>query len=301
MVTLAVQFLNMLLSMTGFGNSKGHFQGKEIVIEIRCVNSKVNDFRLKIPNSYRQHELDLRKILNDKVIRGKMDLTITVDNSGGEEEFSINKKMFLAFYDQIKSLSGEIDMKNSDILNAILKFPNVIMSQDTLISDEEYRYTLDLMEEAIEKLNDFRSIEGTMIANDMALRIESIQDHLKKIEIDDPNRTVLLKEKLLKSLNANFDGENIDRNRFEQELLYYLERLDITEEKVRLKQHCDYLLDELRKEGIIKSRKLNFISQEIGREINTLGSKAQYQPIQKLVVNMKDDLEKIKEQMANVL
>jgi len=189
MVTLAVQFLNMLLSMTGFGNSKGHFQGKEIVIEIRCVNSKVNDFRLKIPNSYRQHELDLRKILNDKVIRGKMDLTITVDNSGGEEEFSINKKMFLAFYDQIKSLSGEIDMKNSDILNAILKFPNVIMSQDTLISDEEYRYTLDLMEEAIEKLNDFRSIEGTMIANDMALRIESIQVHLKKIEIDDPNHT----------------------------------------------------------------------------------------------------------------
>jgi uncharacterized protein (TIGR00255 family) len=287
--------------MTGFGNSKGHFQGKEIVIEIRCVNSKVNDFRLKIPNSYRQKELDLRKILNDKVIRGKMDLTITVDNTGGEEEFSLNRKLFMAFYDQIKSLSGDIDLSSSDILNAILKFPNVIVSQDTLISVEEYNYTVDLMEEAIEKLNDFRSIEGTIIANDMALRIESIQDHLKKIEIDDPNRTVLLKEKLLKSLNANFDGENIDRNRFEQELLYYLERLDITEEKVRLKQHCDYFLDELRKEGIIKSRKLNFISQEIGREINTLGSKAQYSPIQKLVVSMKDDLEKIKEQMANVL
>lgn len=287
--------------MTGFGNSKGHFQGKEIVIEIRCVNSKVNDFRLKIPNSYRQKELDLRKILNDKVIRGKMDLTITVDNTGGEEEFSLNRKLFMAFYDQIKTLSGDIDLSSSDILNAILKFPNVIVSQDTLISVEEYNYTVDLMEEAIEKLNDFRSIEGTIIANDMALRIESIQDHLKKIEIDDPNRTVLLKEKLLKSLNANFDGENIDRNRFEQELLYYLERLDITEEKVRLKQHCDYFLDELRKEGIIKSRKLNFISQEIGREINTLGSKAQYSPIQKLVVSMKDDLEKIKEQMANVL
>lgn len=301
MVTFAIQFLNMLLSMTGFGNSKGHFQGKEIVIEIRCVNSKVNDFRLKIPNSYRQKELELRKILNDKVIRGKMDLTITVDNSGGEEEFSINKKLFLAFYAQIKSLSGEIDMSNSDILNAILKFPNVIMSQDTLISNEEYKYTINLMEEAVEKLNDFRSIEGNIIANDMALRVQSIQDHLQKIEIDDPNRTVLLKEKLLKSLNANFDGENIDRNRFEQELLYYLERLDITEEKVRLKQHCDYFLDELKKKGIIKSRKLNFISQEIGREINTLGSKAQYSPIQKLVVSMKDDLEKIKEQMANVL
>jgi uncharacterized protein (TIGR00255 family) len=291
----------MLLSMTGYGNSKGHFQGKEIVIEIRCVNSKANDFRLKIPNSYRQKELDLRKILNDKVIRGKMDLTINVDNTGSEEEFTINRKLFLAFYEQIKSLSDEINIEKSDILNAILKFPSVIASQDTIISDDEYKYTVELLEEAIEKLNDFRSIEGTMIANDMALRVDSIQEHLKKIEIDDPNRTILLKEKLLKSLNANFDGENIDRNRFEQELLYYLERLDITEEKVRLKQHCDYFLDELRKTGIIKSRKLNFISQEIGREINTLGSKAQYSPIQKLVVSMKDDLEKIKEQMANVL
>jgi uncharacterized protein (TIGR00255 family) len=287
--------------MTGFGNSKGHFHGKEIVIEIRCVNSKINDFRLKIPNSYRQKELELRKILNDKVIRGKMDLTINIDNTGNDEEFSINRKMFIAFYGQIKSLSNEIQLENSDILNAILKFPNVIVSQDTLITKEEYHYTLELLEEAVEKLNDFRSIEGTMIANDMALRVESIQEHLKKVEVEDPNRAILLKEKLLKSLNTNFDGENIDRNRFEQELLYYLERLDITEEKVRLRQHCEYFLDELRMKGIIKSRKLNFISQEIGREINTLGSKAQYSPIQKLVVSMKDDLEKIKEQMANVI
>ncbi|MBK8450457.1 MAG: YicC/YloC family endoribonuclease [Saprospiraceae bacterium] len=291
----------MLLSMTGFGNSKGHFQGKEIVIEIRCVNSKVNDFRLKIPNSYRQHELDLRKILNDKVIRGKMDLNISVDSKGGDEEFSINKNLFLTFYNQIKSLSDQIDLSHSDILNAIMKFPNVIVSQDTLISNEEYHFTLDLLNEAIEKLNDFRSIEGNIIANDMELRTRGILDHLQKVEKEDPDRTKLLKEKLLKALNANFEGENIDRNRFEQELLYYLERLDITEEKVRLKQHCEYFLDELNTKGTIKSRKLNFISQEIGREINTLGSKAQYSLIQKLVVNMKDDLEKIKEQMANVL
>lgn len=221
----------MLLSMTGFGNSKGHFQGKEIVIEIRCVNSKVNDFRLKIPNSYRQHELDLRKILNDKVIRGKMDLNISVDSKGGDEEFSINKNLFLTFYNQIKSLSDQIDLSHSDILNAIMKFPNVIVSQDTLISNEEYHFTLDLLNEAIEKLNDFRSIEGNIIANDMELRTRGILDHLQKVEKEDPDRTKLLKEKLLKALNANFEGENIDRNRFEQELLYYLERLDITEEK----------------------------------------------------------------------
>lgn len=168
--------------MTGFGNSKGHFQGKEIVIEIRCVNSKVNDFRLKIPNSYRQHELDLRKILNDKVIRGKMDLNISVDSKGGDEEFSINKNLFLTFYNQIKSLSDQIDLSHSDILNAIMKFPNVIVSQDTLISNEEYHFTLDLLNEAIEKLNDFRSIEGNIIANDRELRTRGILDHLQKVE-----------------------------------------------------------------------------------------------------------------------
>lgn len=301
MATFALQFLLMLMSMTGFGNSKGHLQGKEIIIEIRCVNSKVNDFRLKIPNSYRQHELDLRKILNDRVIRGKMDLSISVDSKGGEEEFAINKNLFLNFYNQIQALSIHIDLSHSDILNAIMKFPNVIMSQDTLISKEEYNYVLDLLFEAIEKLNDFRSIEGTIIANDMVFRIKSILDQLEAVEKEDPKRFVILKEKLLKSLRTNFEGENIDMNRFEQELLYYLERLDITEEKVRLRQHCEYFLEEINKESTQKSRKLNFITQEIGREINTLGSKAQFSPIQKLVVNMKDELEKIKEQMANVL
>ncbi|MBK8297342.1 MAG: hypothetical protein IPK91_08730 [Saprospiraceae bacterium] len=192
MATFALQFLLMLMSMTGFGNSKGHLQGKEIIIEIRCVNSKVNDFRLKIPNSYRQHELDLRKILNDRVIRGKMDLSISVDSKGGEEEFAINKNLFLNFYSQIQALSTHIDLSHSDILNAIMKFPNVIMSQDTLISKEEYNYVLDLLFEAIEKLNDFRSIEGTIIANDMVFRIKSILDQLEAVEKEDPKRFVIL-------------------------------------------------------------------------------------------------------------
>lgn len=291
----------MLLSMTGFGNSKGHFEGKEIVIELRCINSKVNDFRLKLPNSYRQHELDLRKILNNQVVRGKLDLTITVDSNGQSEDFVLNKQLFINFYHQILSLSDQIDLKSADILNAIMKFPNVISAQDTLISDKQYAYTLDLLDEAIEKLTDFRSLEGSTIENDMVLRIESIKRLLQEVEQLDPDRVNLLKEKLLKSLQANFETENYDRNRFEQELIYYIERLDITEEKVRLKQHCDYFLEELNTEGKVKSRKLNFISQEIGREINTLGAKAQYSPIQKLVVGMKDELEKIKEQMSNIL
>lgn len=291
----------MLLSMTGFGNSKGHFEGKEIVIELRCINSKINDFRLKLPNSYRQHELDLRKILNNQVVRGKLDLSISIDSSGQVEDFVLNKQLFINFYKQIQSLSDDIDLKSSDILNAIMKFPNVISAQDTLISAKQFNYTLDLLDEAIEKLTDFRTLEGNIIENDMILRIESIKHLLKEVEQLDPERVTLVKEKLLKSLQANFETETYDRNRFEQELIYFLERLDITEEKVRLKQHCDYFLEELNTEGTVKSRKLNFISQEIGREINTLGAKAQYSPIQKLVVGMKDELEKIKEQMSNIL
>ncbi len=293
----------MLLSMTGFGNAKGHFKGKEIIIEIRCLNSKVNDFRLKVPNSYRQKELDIRRVLNDGVIRGKLDVSIAVDDQNGESEFCLNKSLFKSFYRQIKEVaeSEGLDFCNADMLNAVLKFPNVIEAQETLISDEEFAFTMDLLNEAIEKLNDYRSIEGSIIANDMALRIHSILEYLNEVEKLDVERKKLLKERLLKLLQANVQTDNLDMNRFEQELLYYLERLDITEEKVRLKQHCEYYLEELRKAGHIKSRKLNFISQEMGREINTLGSKAQFSPIQKIVVNMKDELEKIKEQMSNVL
>jgi len=160
---------------------------------------------------------------------------------------------------------------------------------------------LQVLNEAIEKLNDFRSIEGTIIENDFILRLKIIMDHLKDLEQYEQDRMQMLKDRILKSLNSTFANENIDKNRFEQELLYYLERLDITEEKVRLKQHCDYFIDELKTKVLSKSKKLNFISQEMGREINTLGAKAQYSPMQKMVVVMKDELEKVKEQLANIL
>ncbi|MDQ3140792.1 MAG: DUF1732 domain-containing protein [Bacteroidota bacterium] len=291
----------MLFSMTGYGNASGHFKDKEIVIEIRCLNSKVNDFRLKMPSAYRQKELEIRKMLNDLVVRGKLDLNISVENPTGDEEFSLNTKLFKSYYHQIKILSEELDFTNVDILNAIMKFPNVVESHDTSITEEEFAYTSTLLLEAIEKLNDFRSIEGTIIANDMALRVNLILENLTKISELDPERIPQMKERMMKSLNANFSSENIDRNRFEQELLFYLERLDITEEKIRLKQHCDYFLQEFIKKDISKSKKLNFISQEIGREINTLGAKAQNSAIQKHVVMMKDELEKIKEQLNNAL
>lgn len=293
----------MLLSMTGYGNSNGHFKGKEIIIEMRCLNSKVNDFKLKLPNSYRQKELEIRKILNEEVVRGKLDISIYVQSStDADAEFVFNKTLFLSFYNQLKSLEKDVDLGHSDILNAVLKFPNVIETQEVVTTDEEFEFTSELLHEAIEKLNDFRSLEGNIIMNDMALRIKLILDALEKTQSHDQERLVNLKDRMWKSLMNNLNGDNnIDRNRFEQEVLFYLEKLDITEEKIRLKQHCDYFLQELDSKETAKSKKLNFISQEIGREINTLGAKAQYSPIQKLVVLMKDELEKIKEQLNNVL
>ncbi|HRH99624.1 MAG TPA: DUF1732 domain-containing protein [Saprospiraceae bacterium] len=290
----------MLMSMTGYGNAKGHVDGKEIVVELKCLNSKINDFRIKMPTSYRQKELELRKILNDTVIRGKLDVTILVDQIGDQEDFVINDKLFKTYGHQIKALGTDLNLDNADILNAILKFPNVIVSQDSLISETEYQYTLSILHEAIEKLNDFRSIEGAIASKDMALRLSLITEYLKKIEAHEEERMKTVKDKLNKAF-TQAQNEHIDKNRFEQELIYYLERIDFTEEKVRLKQHCDYFIEELSQNEFSKSKKLNFISQEIGREINTLGAKAQHAMIQKYVVLMKDELEKIKEQLNNVL
>lgn len=285
--------------MTGYGQVKSQFEDKEITVEIRCLNSKVNDFRLKIPSLYRQKELEIRRMLNDMVVRGKLDVSIDVQGQGVQDEIVINKKLVNSYYRQLQSLN--LDFGNSDILNAILKFPNVIESSDNEISEQEFIFTTKLLEEAIEKLNDFRSIEGNVIQIDMQLHINNIIKFLAEIEKFENDRIISLKARIMKSLTSNFENENIDKNRFEQELLYYIERLDITEEKLRLKQHCDYFTNELNAKAQTKSKKLNFVSQEIGREINTLGAKSQHHQMQKLVVDMKDELEKIKEQLSNIL
>ena len=299
LLTFAQTNRPMIYSMTGYGQVKAQYKDKGITGQPRCLNSKMNDFRVKLPNAYKHKELEVRKLLNETVIRGKLDLNVSVISSKGDEDYSLNKNLFRSFYNQIHELG--IDLSRTDILNAILQFPNVIEPNDNELDDEEYEYTLGVMKEAIEKLNDFRIIEGATIENEFLLRIRIILDHLEEIGQFEKERIQLLKDRILKSLNGTFANENIDKNRFEQELLYYLERLDITEEKVRLKQHCDYFLEEINGNGTSKSKKLNFISQEMGREINTLGAKAQHSSIQRLIVVMKDELEKIKEQLANIL
>lgn len=285
--------------MTGYGQVKSQLENKEITVEIRCLNSKVNDFRLRIPSNYRQKELEIRRMLNDTVVRGKLDVSIDISGEGVNEDTRINTTLFKSYLNQIKDLN--IDLNQVDILNALLKFPGIFETNENEISEEEFEFTSNLLQEAIEKLNDFRSIEGAVLQADMQLRVNNILKYLKEIEKYEKERIELLKEKIIKTLNSNFTNESFDKNRFEQELLYYIERLDITEEKVRLKQHCDFFIHELNIKTQTKSKKLGFVSQEIGREINTLGAKSQHHMMQKLVVEMKDELEKIKEQLNNIL
>ncbi|MCC6815759.1 MAG: YicC family protein [Saprospiraceae bacterium] len=289
----------MIYSMTGYGQVKSQLENKEITVEIRCLNSKVNDFRLRIPSNYRQKELEIRRMLNDTVVRGKLDVSIDISGEGVNEDTRINTTLFKSYLNQIKDLN--IDLNQVDILNALLKFPGIFETNENEISEEEFEFTSNLLQEAIEKLNDFRSIEGAVLQADMQLRVNNILKYLKEIEKYEKERIELLKEKIIKTLNSNFTNESFDKNRFEQELLYYIERLDITEEKVRLKQHCDFFIHELNIKTQTKSKKLGFVSQEIGREINTLGAKSQHHMMQKLVVEMKDELEKIKEQLNNIL
>lgn len=285
--------------MTGYGQVKSQWSDKEITVEIRCLNSKINDFRLRIPASYRQKELEIRRILNDTVVRGKLDVSIDVAGKGVEQDTRINMVLFNSYLKQIKEL--DIDLDKMDVLNALLKFPDIFETNDNKITEEEFEFTSNLLQEAIEKLNDFRSLEGAVIQADMHLRVSNILKNLKEIEKYEKERIEMLKERILKSLNSNLSNETFDKNRFEQELLYYIERLDITEEKVRLKQHCDFFINELNLKVQSKSKKLGFVTQELGREINTMGAKSQHHMMQKLVVEMKDELEKIKEQLNNIL
>lgn len=288
--------------MTGFGNAKGTTQDhKSINVEIKSLNSKLNDFRMRIPENYRSKEFEIRRYLSDEIVRGKLDVSIVVTSTEGDEAVAIDKQLFKKYYYELNGLAEELNLPQTDMLYSILRIPNVIKAMALEISDEEWSLVTRLISEAIEKLKDFRLVEGAVIEADMRKRAINIFEFNKEVKTFDKERKVALREKIHRGLGEGIKVENLDTNRFEQELMYYLERLDITEELVRLSQHCKYFLEELDTDEPIKGKKLNFISQEIGREINTLGAKAQYQPMQKVVVMMKDELEKIKEQINNVL
>jgi len=289
----------MLLSMTGFGRSTGQYQDKLITVDLKSLNSKFMDLRIRVPQNYRSKEVQIRKIINDVITRGKVELNIDIKSENGAEAQTINHRLFKSYYKDIEALQGEVGFDAGDILQTILRIPNVISQEESEINDDEWSVLTATLKNAIVEFNKFRAQEGDAMEKDLVAQITEIELFLSQVDPHEKERVEKIKERLDKQLDEQFSKDKVDRNRFEQEIIYYLEKIDITEEKVRLAQHCKYFLEVLGNKKSDKGKKLAFISQEMGREINTLGAKAYSSELQKLVVGMKDNLEKIKEQLAN--
>lgn len=294
---------SMLLSMTGYGRVSKQLRSKIIVIEVKSLNSKFLDLKIRVPQGFRDKELEIRKMASERILRGKVDLSIDMKLADGGDEMVFHKDLFKAYYKEISETLQELNPGHTgDLTQAIMRIPNIVTASDELISDDEWIVVKDLLDQSIKKMEAFRKAEGDTIKEDFTLRVNNILELLYKIEPHEGPRISKLRERLINNLEELRLKEGVDANRFEQEVLFYIEKIDVTEEKQRLEQHCKYFLEQLADTKLIaKGRKLNFISQEMGREINTLGAKANSADIQRFVVQMKDELEKIKEQIANVL
>lgn len=289
----------MLKSMTGFGKSEGTIGNRKFTVEIKSLNSKLLDLNMRIPNAFREKELELRTWLSDYLQRGKTDLLIYFESLEAEKRMAFNKPLMVAYYRDLKEVADEVGMGTTDFMNALIRIPDVLKPESTELDEEEWKLLMNLIKEAYERLDSYRRIEGEKLREDFALRIKLIMDYREELNTPLKQRAVKIKEKLRNNMEELIPSDKIDVNRFEQELLYYLERMDITEEYHRLETNCAHFNDELAGES--QGKKLGFIAQEIGREINTIGSKANDADMQRIVVKMKDELEKIKEQINNVL
>ena len=287
--------------MTGYGRSIGHFGEKIITTEVRALNSKMTDLKLRLPGDYKDREVELRKIVSDHAERGKIDVLVDVQNANGVAIVSLNESLFRGYHRELSRLTAELGMNDADMLTAILRIPNVVSTASNEIDEEEWAEVCRTMTRALDAFKAFRREEGKVLEADLRLRVANIMLLLVEIAPFEQERMGRNRERMRSNLEENFGKENLDSNRFEQEILYYLEKMDITEEKVRLEQHCKYFIEQIDNKAQSAGRTLNFISQEMGREINTLGAKAYDSDIQRRVVQMKDELEKIKEQLANVL
>ena len=291
----------MVLSMTGYGQSKNQFQDKTITVEIKSLNRKTTDIRCKVPAAYKEKEITLRKMVLDQAYRGKFDFTLSVESDKGDDEYGLNKSLFKKYYKELSELKDELGIEQTDMVQAIMRIPNVVGAVTEEVDEAEWQCVVKTTKEAIEQLNNFRKVEGVPTLNDLMDASNTIMNNLEEIKPYEEQRVEALRERFKRNLEEFLTNEQIDRNRFEQEMIYYIEKLDINEEKVRLSQHCKYFNEVLKSDEIVVGKKLGFIAQEMGREINTLGAKAQEKNIQKLVVSMKDALEKIKEQVANII
>ncbi len=291
----------MLLSMTGFGRAERTFNDKTITVEVRSLNSKYTDVRFKCSANLREKEMELRRLISERAMRGKLDVNIELVSLQGDDAFGLNTALFRKYYHTLRGLADELGIEQGDYLQAILRIPNVVAAEAGTLDEEEWQAILATVNEALEKLDQFRQAEGAAMEKDLRQNIAAILARLEEVDPYDRGRIEKLRHRIRQNLEEYLGKEQVDANRFEQELIFYLEKFDINEEKVRLAQHCQYFLEQLDKPAKLKGRKLTFIAQEMGREINTLGAKAYSSDIQRLVVQMKEELEKIKEQVANTL
>lgn len=289
----------MIKSMTGFGKATAELGDKTITVEIRALNSKSADISLRLSSGLRNYELELRNELSKQLERGKIDLSIFIESGQAETPVEINVELAKSYHAQLKKLAGALNEPMEDTIKHILKFPDIMKGERKEMDENEWKLIKNCLNEAIKQLNEFRDTEGRSLQQDFEDRLNKIGSHLEEIKKLDLHRITTIKDRIRNNLADVIGKEKIDENRFEQELIYYIEKLDINEEKVRLKTHLDYFMETCKENS--PGRKLNFISQEIGREINTIGSKANDANMQKFVVLMKDELEKIKEQANNVL
>lgn len=286
-------------SMTGFGKATAEITDKKITVEARSLNSKQLDLNLRLPYLYREKEHELRLTVAKVLERGKVDISVNVEMKEAAKPVTINKELAISYFNELKSLSQSLGEEKQNLLPLLLKLPEVMQTEKAELSEQEFKIVEKTVLEAAASLDQFRQREGQQLSEELKRRIDKILDLLQHVETLDSQRVETVRSRIRKNIEEYVEKNKVDENRFEQEIIYYLEKIDITEEKVRLKMHCEYFIKTMNEPGA--GRKLGFISQEIGREINTIGSKANDVTIQKAVVQMKDELEKVKEQLLNIL
>ena len=290
----------MVRSMTGYGNAKGLVGNQNVTVEIRSLNSKFLELNLRMPMQFRDRELELRSDLSKQLERGKADLSISFESNELAKRSSVNKEIFNAYYEELSALGKEYSLNDVNLLDCILKLPVVMNAERQESDDDQWKELKVVIAAALDRFNAFRDNEGAALSKDITMRVDTISNCIPQLEEFETKRVEGVRAKISKAINELIEQTSIDRNRFEQELIYYIEKLDISEEKVRLRSHCEYFVQTIANPEA-NGKKLGFITQEIGREINTIGAKANDAPMQRIVVEMKDELEKLKEQLANVL
>lgn len=291
----------MIRSMTGYGKAECELAQKKVTIEVKSLNSKQLDVNTRIPGIYRDKEIEIRREISDKLIRGKVDLSLYTESLGVDSNSAINSSVVKNYFNQLSEISAELGLPVNELtLQMVMQLPEVVKTSREELDENEWKIILATIREALKALDVFRLQEGLSLYNDTIINLNAITSLLEQIKPYEQERTDKVKDRIMDGLKELSSPDGVDNNRLEQEMIFYLEKLDFNEEKVRLSNHCSYFLETLELDEPV-GKKLGFIAQEIGREINTLGSKANHTEIQKLVIGMKDALERIKEQLLNAL